>query len=192
MISRHDVANLLAALIIFNTMVFAKRLDPRNEAPISQIAKVLRQTQLVGVFCGDDVDAQTCKFFVNALRLDLKKEHVGVILRYQPEVLVQSFYVPPMAIPFTAVTLRLIEYRAAGQPETDVYLAGFCFDPHSQDQLGFQLPQWVESEGRREVGPLETDRARAASKLAEELSEFWIETLRPPPAHSRENANNKH
>lgn len=67
------------------------RKDPPHEASVAQIATVLRQAQLVGVFCGDDVDQQTCKFFGNALAVDLKSQHVGVTLYYLPEGLFNPF-----------------------------------------------------------------------------------------------------
>ena len=161
--------------------LFAKRIDIPKEAPAVKIAGVLRQAKLVGVFCGDDVDAQTCNFFANALRTALKNQLVNVGLFYQPEVMVQSFYVPPMPLPFTNVTLRLIESTAGRDGITRVYLGGFCFDSESQDELGLQLPRWVESEGARDTGPIDTDRATAASKLAKEFAIYWTDTKKEKP-----------
>ena len=174
------VAMMVLLSGIVTSGLFAKRIDIPKEAPPAKIAMVLRQAKLVGVFCGDDVDAQTCKFFANALRAALKNQHVNVGLFYQPEVMVQSFYVPPMPLPFTNVTLRLIEDESSRDGMTRVYL-GFCFDSESQDQLGFQLPRWVESEGNRDTGPLDSERATAASRLAKEFAAYWTETKKEKP-----------
>jgi hypothetical protein len=165
-------------LAIISSGAFAERRDPPNEAPAAQIAKVLRQARLIGVFCGDDVDQQTCKFFANALRVALKDQHVNVSLFYQPETLVQSFYVPPMLIPFTDVTVRLIEAQSGPQGAVQVFVGGFCFDPNSTDLSGFQLPRWVQTESTRDTGPLEADKANAAGKLAQEFSAYWIDTVK--------------
>jgi len=183
---RQRIGNLLVGTIIRIPFIlaiisfgaFAERRDPPNEAPAAQISKVLRQARLIGVFCGDDVDPQTCKFFVNVLRVALKDQHVNVSLFYQPETLVQSFYVPPMAIPFTDVTVRLIEAQSGPQGAVQVFVGGFCFNVDSKDQSGFQLPRWVQTESARDTGPLEADRASAARKLAQEFSGYWIDTLK--------------
>jgi len=108
--------------------------------------------------------------------MDLADQPIQVSLFSQPETLVQSFYVPPMPIPFTDVTLRLIE---DGRPnKTQLYVGGFCFDPHAQNENGFQLPRWVQPEGGSEAGPLETDRATAAKQLARAFSTFWHGSIR--------------
>jgi hypothetical protein len=39
--------------------------SPPDEAPPSEIARLLREARGVGVFCGEDVDMQTCKFFAH-------------------------------------------------------------------------------------------------------------------------------
>ena len=152
-----------------------RRMDPANEASQEEISRILVQARLVAVVCGDDVDQQTCGFFANALRTDLADLGVSVSLSFQAETLVQSFYVPPAPLPFTDVTLRLIE---DGPPDrTYLYVGGFCFDPHAQDEKGFQLPRWVEREQGNEVGPLEGDRANAARLIARELSGYWHQTV---------------
>lgn len=174
--TKTTIIALLAGAL--TSVLFAKRLDFPREAPTAKVARVLRHAKLVGVFCGDDVDAQTCKFFANALRAELREQHVSVGLFYQPEVMVQSFYVPPMPFPFTDVTLRLIESDAARDGLTRVYLGGFCFDSQSNNETGLQLPRWVESEGKRDTGPLESDRASAASELAKELYAYWTKATK--------------
>jgi hypothetical protein len=47
----------------------SKRIDPPGEASPAQISKILVKTNIISVNCGDDVDMQTCKFFVNALNV---------------------------------------------------------------------------------------------------------------------------
>jgi hypothetical protein len=153
-----------------------QRIDPRSEATQEEISRILGPARLVAVACGEDVDQQTCGFFGNALRTDLADLDVTVSLSFQPETLVQSFYVPPAPLPFTDVTLRLIE---DGPPDkTYLYLGGFCFDAHAQDEKGFQLPRWVVREQGNEVGPLEGDRANAARLIAREFSGYWHQTVR--------------
>jgi hypothetical protein len=178
-VARHGIATLFAALAIINAPIFAKRVDPRNEAPALRIAGLLRSTRLVAVFCGDDADMQTCKFFAKALQYDLRKRNIGITLRYQPEVMVQSFYVPPMAIPFTGVTLRLIEDSTGADGAVQVYVSGFCFSDKPNSQNGYRLPIWVETESARDTGPLESDKAKAASRLALEFSAFWDKPTDP-------------
>lgn len=160
--------------LVVSPHLCAERHDPPKEAPTAQIAKILRQAKLVGVFCGDDVDPQTCKTFAIALRMALKDQHVDVTLSYQPENLVQSFYVPPMPLPFTDVTLRLIEATGGPNGKSQVNLGGFCFNSHSQDESGFQLPRWSQTEG---------DKATAAKKLAAEFSDYWLETVKGESSH---------
>jgi hypothetical protein len=143
-------------------------------APISHIANILRQTKTVSVSCGDDADMQTCKFFVNALGAALRKHGVQVLLFNDSETLVQSFYVPPRLLPSHYVTLRLIE---DGSP-VRLYLGGFCFDPERSDfYKGLPLPRWSQTEGGKDVGPLETDKAAAASKLAQQFASYWSDTV---------------
>lgn len=156
-----------------------RHVDPKGEGSPEQIAAVLQQVQVIGVFCGDDVDQQTCKFFSYALRTDLEGQHVNIGAFYQPQVLAQSFYVPPMPLPFTGTTLRLIEH---GSPEAlTLYLGGFCFDAHASDSTGLQLPIWSQLEGGKDTGPLEADKAAAASKVAHEFSAYWIDTMKRIP-----------
>jgi hypothetical protein len=155
------------------TTLTVRRIDPPKEAQAHEITNVLRQAKLVGIFCGDDVDQQTCKLFALALRSDLASLHVAVEAFYQPEIMVQSFYVPPMPIPFTDVTLRLIESNNGPHGAVQVHLGGSCFDSHAQNELGFQLPIWAQVEGGGDTGPLETDKAQAASKLAQAFSAYW-------------------
>lgn len=153
-----------------------QRIDPTNEGTKEEISRILGPARLVAVVCGEDVDQQTCGFFGNALRTDLADVGVAVSLSFQPETLVQSFYVPPAPLPFTDVTLRLIE---DGPPDkTYLYVGGFCFDAHAQDEKGFQLPRWVVREQGSEVGPLEGDRANAARLIAREFSGYWHQTVR--------------
>lgn len=155
------------------TTIAVRRIDPPKEAQAYEITNVLRQAELVGIFCGDDVDPQTCKLFALALRADLARLHVTVEAFYQPETLVQSFYVPPMPFPFTDVTLRLIEANNGPRGAVQVHLGGSCFDSHAHDESGFQLPIWAQVEGGGDTGPLETDKAQAASKLAQAFSAYW-------------------
>ena len=178
MLSNQILYHIVLVFSMSVACLFAERRDSPKQATPAQIAKLLGQAKLVGIFCGDDVDSQTCKFFVNALRVGLKNEHVTVNLFYQPETLVQSFYVPPMLLPFTDVTVRLIEASSGPHGAVQVHLGGTCYDSHSQDQLGFQLPRWIETESARDIGPIEADKAEAASKLAKEFSTYWISTVK--------------
>lgn len=156
-----------------------RRIDPPHEAPASQIAKILHQAQGLSVSCGDDVDSQICKFFVNSLRVALRPKHVSVALYYLPETLVQSFYIPPGWFPlYNDVRLRLIEAETGPQGPVQLYVGGFCFDPHSQDEFsGFRLPTWVQTEGGGDTGPLEVDKAAAASRLAQEFASYWTDNV---------------
>lgn len=194
----------------------AKRVDPPKEATPAQIANVLRSADVVGIFCGEDVDFQTCVFFQKALSTALAENNVKVLLSHLPEVLVQSFYVPPMQLPFTNVTIRLLE-DTGGDGVTSLWMGGFVFegstysnsfkrqqadavcemihgtssDPSSPDPcpapankednvLGFQLPRWVEAEGiARDTGPLEADKAAAASSIVHEFIAYWKDTVKP-------------
>ncbi len=156
-----------------------RRIDPPHEASAAQVAIIFRQAKLVGIFCGDDADPQTCKFLANAVRSALKDQQVNVGLFYQPETLVQSFYIPPMLLPFTDVTLRLIETDTGKGVRAD--LGGFCFDPQAQDESGFQLPIWSQAEGGNQVGPLEADKAQAASKLARAFADYWVDPVSRSP-----------
>jgi hypothetical protein len=98
------------------------------------------------VACGEDVNPQTCTFFVNSLRTDLANQQIGVQVFSEQETLVQSFYVSPSLLPFTDVMLRLIE---DGPPDnTYLYVGGFSFDSEAQNENGFQLPSG--SNGKRE------------------------------------------
>jgi hypothetical protein len=108
--------------------ISAKRVDPPKEATPAQIAKVLRSANVVGVFCGQDIDFQTCTFFQKALSTALAGNNVTVLLSHLPEVLVQSFYVPPMQLPFTNVTIRLIEDKSAADGVTRLWMGGFGFE----------------------------------------------------------------
>ncbi len=178
------IRGIAALLAIISSGAFAERRDPPNEASTAQIAKVLREAQLIGIACGDDVNEQTCTFFANALRTRLKVQHVKVAQLYVPEELVQSFYVRPWLLPVgvTAVTVRLIEAQSGPKGAVQVFLGGTCFDPDSkqyQDHMGgFTLPIWVQTESARDTGPLEEDKASAASKLAQEFSAYWIDTVK--------------
>ncbi len=137
----------------------------------AQIAPILRQTQIVQVSCGDDADIQTCKFFVHAVNVDLRAERVTALLYYDPEVMVQSFYVPPRLYPGLHVTLRLIEQESA--QGLTLFLGGTCFDPSGRDLDGIKLPRWSTPEGGQDTGPMESDKAAAASKLAREFAAYW-------------------
>ncbi len=211
--------NALVVIALFTMTValptFAKRVDPPNEATPAQITKVLRSTDVVGVFCGEDVDFQTCTFFQKALSTALAENNVTVLLSHLPEVLVQSFYVPPMQLPFTNVTIRLIEDNSAGDGVTRLWMGGFGFEgsiysnsirkqqayavckmihdtssnpsspapcpPVNEDEdIGFQLPRWVEAEGiARDTGPLEADKAAAASTIVHDFIAYWKDAVKP-------------
>jgi hypothetical protein len=149
----------------------ARRIDPSNEANAADIRRILRKARLIWVACGEDVNPQTCTFFVNSLRTDLANQQIGVQVFSEQETLVQSFYVSPSLLPFTDVMLRLIE---DGPPDnTYLYVGGFSFDSEAQNENGFQLPRWVEREEGTEAGPLDVDRATSARVLAREFSTFW-------------------
>lgn len=164
----------LCSLISTGLLAQEQEATKTVPAPISQIANVLRQTRTVSVSCGDDADTQTCKFFVNSLGDALRKRGVQVLFFYDAETLVQSFYVPPRLLPSHYVTLRLIE---DGSP-VRLYLGGFCFDPQRGDfYKGLPLPRWSQAEGGKDVGPLETDKAAAASKLAQQFASYWSDTV---------------
>ena len=137
---------------------------------------MLRQARSILVVCGSDANLEACKFFANALQSDLADTPIRVSFAFRDEDLVQSFYVLPVLIPFTDVTLRLIEN---GPPSaTKLYVGGFCFDSHAQDEKGFQLPRWVQTENGTEAGPLEKDRADAARALARQFSNYWHMTVK--------------
>lgn len=165
-----------------------------------QIAKIMRQTQLIGVFCSDrEVDPQVCVFFTRALRVFLQRaglppthtmpspdgdtiyiEGVGLYDGSgEPELFGPSFYTPPIMIPFTDVTLKLIESRSPSGT-VQVTLGGFCFDRNiAYDSKGFQsqLTRWTVSEGSSDIGPLESDKAAAGRKLAQEFAAYWMDTI---------------
>jgi hypothetical protein len=119
---------------------------------------------------------QACKFLVNALNVALGNQHISAVLYYDPEVMVQSFFVPPRLLPSLFVTLRLIE---DGPPQaTRLNLGGFCFDPKRSDYYaGIALPKWSEVEGGRDTGPMESDKAATASKIAKEFADYWTDTV---------------
>lgn len=154
----------------------SKRVDPPNEASNAQIGNVLRQSEGIEVNCGDDVDMQTCKFFVNVLAAALKNERVTVYLFYEPETLVQSFYVPGRLVATrNDVTLRLME--SGPEQPVNLYVGGFCFDPDRKDYFtGLRLPTWVQPEGGKDYGPLESEKAEAARKAAMAFATYWVET----------------
>lgn len=168
-----------ALIIVCLCPLTSPRLVAQNQqspppTPISQIASILRQTETVSVSCGDDADMQTCKFFANALGAALRKQGVQVLSFYDQETLVQSFYVPPRLLRSHFVTLRLIE---DGSP-VRLYLGGFCFDPQRSDfYKGISLPRWSQVEGGKDVGPLESDKAAAAGKLAQQFASYWNDTI---------------
>lgn len=84
-----------------------------------------------------------------------------------------------MPFPFSDVTLlRLIEASGGPQGTMQVLLGGFCFDSRSPNEGGFQLPRWSQVEGGRDTGPLEADKATAASKLAQGFAAYWMETIK--------------
>lgn len=174
----------LALLTINIHTLLAKRLDPPNEAEPSVIKQLLVSTRNAAVFCGNDANMRTCRFFANALAHDLRIKHVAVSLSLQPERLVQSFYVPPIPFPFTGVTLRLIEARTGPRRAVRAYVSGFCFDQDAKENMGHRLPTWVETESARDTGPLESEEAEAASKLARELASYWLKPTPPNKPHS--------
>ncbi len=165
---------LLFAMI--STNLFSQT-PSSSEDHRQQIAGILAQANTIQVSCGDDADTQACKFFVNALNVALSSQHVSATLYYDPEVLVQSFYVPPRLLPSFFVTLRLIE---DGPTEARrLNLGGFCFDPKRSDYYaGISLPRWSAIEGGRDTGPMESDKAAAASKIAKEFAGYWTDTVR--------------
>lgn len=194
---------LLSLLLLLGAMAHAERIDIQKEGAASDIAKVLRGTVGMTVSCGDDVDMQTCKYFTNAVSVDLRSKGVSVFLYYDPEVIVQSFYVPPRLeeVPIT-LTVRLIE---SGPPDkTVLYLGGFCFTESAvgvaalqsqaaqqmMNSIGsgqgssqeaypnapnpYQLPRWRQMEKGGDIGPTVSEKAEAASRLAKEFSSYWI------------------
>jgi hypothetical protein len=156
-----------------------KRIDPLKEASDVEIGKILLKTELISVSCGEHADIQTCKLFVIALSSALKKEHVRVLLYYDPEEIWNgsSFFVVPRLLPSLYVTLRLIE---TGTPQSvQLHLGGFCFDPDGKDwDKGFQLPIWLQDEGGHDYGPLEPEKAEAARKVASAFASYWINTIK--------------
>jgi hypothetical protein len=163
--------------------IFAISTNVFSQTPSSsgdhrqKIAEILRQTKTIQVSCGDDADMQACKFFVNALNVALRSQHVTAVLYYDPEGMVQSFFVPPRLLPSVFVTLRLIEH---GPPEaTRLNLGGSCFDPKRSDYYAaISLPRWSEIEGGRDTGPMESDKAAAASKIAKEFAGYWTDIVK--------------
>jgi len=191
MIRRLQCLSVLALLLVHGVLVLSegsqntpghtllppansKRLDSPNEAPAMEISAVLLQAKTLSVACGDDVDAQTCKFFFNALSFALQKKHISVSLLHEPDALAPSFFVEPR--PFLSpssyqVTLRLVE---KGPPQAvSLFVGGFCFDLSGSSQQQFQLPEWVQAEGGADYGPLEADKAQAASRLARTFAAYW-------------------
>ncbi len=163
-------------------LLFAITTNLFSQTPSSgdhrqQIAEILRQTKTIQVSCGDDADMQACKFFVNALNVALRSQHVSALLYCDPEVIVQSFYVPPRLLPSLFVTLRLIE---DGPPDAKrLNLGGSCFDPKRADYYAaISLPKWSEIKGGRDTGPMESDKAAAASKIAKEFAGYWTDTVK--------------
>jgi hypothetical protein len=155
-----------------------KRIDPPKEASNAEIGKILVQTELISVSCGEHADMQTCKLFVTALSSALKKEHVRILLYHDPEEIWagSDFFVEPRLLPSLYVTLRLVE---TGTPQSvQLHLGGFCFDPNGKDwDKGFQLPIWVANEGGHDYGPLEPEKAKAASKIASAFASYWISAV---------------
>jgi hypothetical protein len=162
-------------------LVRSERIDPKVEASAVEIAAFLQKTQVISISCGDDVDMQSCKFFVNSLQSHL--DEVEIHLFYEPETelfgVTRSFFVTPRLLPSSApgqVTLRLIEM---GNPQA-LYVGGTCFDLSDPGwgQHRVFLPQWrqVEEMGDNDFGPLESDKARAASILARTFSSYWTKT----------------
>jgi hypothetical protein len=189
------ICQIIVLSLLSTTSVFAERRDPPREASQAQIAKIMRQAKRIAVFCGNDIDQQVCIFFSNALRVALKGEHIAVDFHYEPEFLAnqdgftlllgarsRSFYIPPVVMPFNDAQLRLIEDSTGRDGATRLYAGGFCFDYQCQDtpdcQSGDLLPLWVQVESARDTGPLELDRAQAASKLAKEFAAYWISIVR--------------
>jgi len=166
----------LFLLFATSTCLFSQT-PSSSEDHTQQIADVFRQTKTIQVSCGDDADMQACKFFVNALNVALRNQHISAVLYYDPEVMVQSFFVPPRLLPSLFVTLRLIE---DGPPEaTRLNLGGFCFDSKRADYYaGISLPRWSEIEGGRDTGPMESNKAAAASKIAKQFVDYWTDTVK--------------
>jgi hypothetical protein len=117
---------------------------------------------------------QTCKFFAHALNANLKAVTVRLLYDPEPNVFVQSFYVPPPLWPGLDVTVRLIEHET--ESGMTLYLGGFCF-PEGRDDYysGIQLQRFSVKETTRNTGPMEADKASAASELAKLFSDYWTE-----------------
>jgi hypothetical protein len=173
---RIPAKGFLLLFAIISTNLFSQ-VPATSQDNRQQIAEILRQTKTIQVSCGDDADIQACKFFVNALNAALRTQHVSALLYYDSEVMVRSFYVPPRLLPSLFVTLRLIE---DGPPEaTRLNLGGSCFDPRRSDYYAaISLPRWSAVEGGKDTGPMESDKAAAASKIAKEFADYWTDTVK--------------
>ena len=151
---------LFLLLLCFTPCVFAQKNDKEM-----QIGQSLRQTEMVQVSCGEDVDDfSTCKIFARELPTRL---HIDAVAFYEPEVMVQSFFTMPRFMPIAnLVTVRLIEIESR-TGTTTLHLGGFCWDPGKPTsvELAAQLPRWSVVEG--------SDAASAARKLALEFSTYW-------------------
>lgn len=161
------------ALALFVALVSASLSTAQSQS--AKIAATFKQTTVLQVSCGEDVDQQTCKFFARAVHANLKT--VSVATFYDPEVLVQSFYVLPHFVPGLHVTVRLIE--ADGPKGTVLHVSGFAFPPGKDiNEDSIRLPHWTALEGGRDTGPMEADKAAAASKLAKDFAAYWLETIK--------------
>lgn len=169
--------------MIFSTQAAAARHDITSEGSPSEISDGLKNASAVVVNCGQDVSADTCKFFTNSLDADLRPLGVGVMEFYAPEVLVQSFYVPPRIGVPPNVSLRLIDSGTAQSPVLN--LGGFYFSLKDPNSHGVQLPRWSVKEPAQSYGTLESARASAAKELAHEFTQYWEEMTQNPGAASQ-------
>lgn len=162
-----------------------KRYDPPKEASPDVVSRLLSKTTAISLNCWSDVDSSTCGFFTNAVAADLQQEHVNVYLNSNEEPLalaMHSFVALPVLLPQSSgqVVLRLIE---TGTPQK-LFVGGTCYDLSRPDwgAANAYLPIWHIQEGEgQDYGPLETDRAKAASMLARDFSRYWVNTVSENP-----------
>lgn len=144
----------------------------------ARIAHILRHTTLLVVECHEGVVSdQACRFVVNALSVDLRGRHITILPADDgPGPIWSPLYAPPHVSwkdSSISVTVALLEY---GPPDNRTLVMGGCAFSNINTVDGIvPLPRWREPEGRgRITGPSESDRARAAARLARKFSSYWI------------------